>query len=54
MTYTFLTKELKMLKELLAQNIKIVENVKNWEEALEIGAKSLVDKKNLVLQMPLQ
>lgn len=36
-----------MLKEFLTGNIQIVENVKNWEEALEIGAKPLIDKKNI-------
>lgn len=36
-----------MLKEFLKGNIKVTENVKNWEEALQIGAKLLIDKKNI-------
>lgn len=36
-----------MLKELLKDNMKIVENVSNWEEALKIAAKSLVDNNNI-------
>lgn len=36
-----------MLKEFLKNNIKIVESVSDWEEALKIGAKSLVDNKNI-------
>ncbi|MBW5410882.1 PTS sugar transporter subunit IIA, partial [Brachyspira hampsonii] len=32
---------------LLKGNIKIVENVSNWEEALRIGAKSLVDNNSI-------
>ncbi|EKV57656.1 PTS sugar transporter subunit IIA [Brachyspira hampsonii] len=36
-----------MLKEFLKGNIKIVESVSNWEEALKIGARSLVDNGNI-------
>ena len=36
-----------MLKEFLKDNIKIVENVSNWEEAIKIAAKSLIDKNNI-------
>lgn len=36
-----------MLKEFLKGNMTIVENVSSWEEALKIGAKSLVDNKNI-------
>ncbi|OEJ14127.1 PTS sugar transporter subunit IIA [Brachyspira hampsonii] len=36
-----------MLKEFLKGNIKIVESVSSWEEALKIGAKSLVDNGNI-------
>lgn len=36
-----------MLKEFLEGNIKIVQNVSNWEEALKIAAKSLIDNKNI-------
>ncbi|MEI0517454.1 PTS sugar transporter subunit IIA [Brachyspira murdochii] len=36
-----------MLKDFLKDNIKIVESVSNWEEALKIGSKSLVDNKNI-------
>lgn len=36
-----------MLKEFLKGNMKIVESVSNWEEALKIGSKSLVDNKNI-------
>ena len=36
-----------MLKEFLKDNIEIVENVSNWEEAIKIAAKSLIDKNNI-------
>ena len=36
-----------MLKEFLQNNITIVDNVSNWEEALQIGAKTLLDNKNI-------
>lgn len=36
-----------MLKEFLKENIKIVDSVENWEEALRIGAETLVKNGNI-------
>lgn len=36
-----------MLKDFLKDNIKIIDNVENWEEALKIGAESLVNNNNI-------
>ena len=36
-----------MLKEFIKGNIKIVDSVANWEEALKIGAESLVRNGNI-------
>lgn len=36
-----------MLKEFLTGNIKIVDTVTNWEEALKMGAQPLIDKQNI-------
>ena len=36
-----------MLKEFLKDNIKVIESVSTWEEALKIGAKLLVDNHNI-------
>ena len=36
-----------MLKEFMKGNIKIVDSVANWEEALKIGAESLVKNGNI-------
>ena len=36
-----------MLKEFLQNNITIIDNVSNWEEALKIGAKTLLDNNNI-------
>lgn len=36
-----------MLKEFLKNNIKIVDSVENWEEALRIGAESLINNNNI-------
>ena len=36
-----------MLKEFIKGNVKIVDSVANWEEALKIGAESLVRNGNI-------
>ena len=36
-----------MLKEFLKNNIKIIDNVENWEEALRIGTESLINNNNI-------
>ena len=36
-----------MLKEMLKQKMQIIENAENWEEAIKISAKPLLDNNNI-------